>query len=135
MLLKLLIDFGLVVLIWMTQIVVYPSFIYYSEANLIHWHTKYTTAVSMIVMPLMLTQIGIHSWQLLDQFSWLGLIALFLIALAWVNTFFFAVPLHNQISTNQHVMEAAQSLVKVNWYRTLLWTLVFVLGLLEHLKK
>lgn len=132
---KLLIDFGLVVLIWMTQLVVYPSFTYYSEPDLINWHTKYTTAISIIVMPLMLLQVGIHGWQLADQFSWLRLTASILIGLTWINTFLFAVPLHSQIDAQQDVLEAAKKLVRVNWYRTALWSVVFLLGLWDYLKK
>ena len=131
---KLLIDFGLVILIWMTQLVVYPSFMYYSEPDLIHWHTKYTTAISIIVMPLMLTQVGMHGWQLSQNFSWLNLGVSALIALAWVNTFFFAVPLHNQIAAENNVLEAARGLVSVNWYRTVLWTTVFLISLYQYLK-
>jgi len=132
---KLLIDFGLVILIWMTQLVVYPSFTYYAASNLIDWHTRYTTAISIIVMPLMVAQVAIHGWHLLGQFSWIGLVAAVLIGLAWVNTFFFAVPLHNQISAQQDVMEAAKKLISINRYRTLLWSVVFLLGLWDYLKK
>ena len=132
---KLLVDFGLVILIWMTQLVVYPSFTFYATENLVSWHVKYTTAISLIVMPLMLAQVGIHGWQLSNQFSWVGLASAFLIALTWVNTFFFAVPLHNQIAENQEVLKAAQSLVKINWYRTVLWSAVFLLSLWDYLRK
>lgn len=129
---KLIVDFGLVVLIWMTQLVVYPSFTYFSENDLINWHARYTTAVSILVMQLMLGQIAIHGWLLQRDFSWIGLLALVLVGLAWVNTFFFAVPLHNQIASEKNVLEAASSLVKVNWYRTVLWSVVFLLGLLKN---
>lgn len=132
---KLLVDFGLVVLIWMIQLVVYPSFTYYAEADLVNWHTKYTTAISIIVMPLMLSQVGLHGLGLMNDFNWLKLICAVLIGLTWVNTFFFAVPLHNQIAANQNVLEAAHGLVRVNWYRTGLWSLVFLLSILDYLKK
>ena len=124
-----LVDFGLVVLIWMTQLIVYPSFSYYSEAQLLAWHPKYTMAISVIVMPLMLLQVGLYGYDLLVDFKILTLIGAVLIGLCWVNTFFFAVPLHNKIGAGQEVLEAARSLVQVNWYRTVLWTLVFLLGL------
>ncbi|MEM6643379.1 MAG: hypothetical protein AAF616_10395 [Bacteroidota bacterium] len=131
--LKLIVDFGLVILIWITQLIVYPSFTYYSEEQLIQWHPRYTTAISIIVMPLMLGQVGIHGWFLWNSFSWSGLATAILIGLAWANTFFFAVPLHNQIAAKQEVLEAASGLVRVNWYRTVLWSLVFLIGALENL--
>ena len=129
-----LVDFGLVILIWMTQLIVYPSFTYYSESELVTWHSKYTTAISLIVMPLMLGQVVLHGLGLLNDFSWLRLVAAVLIALAWVNTFFYAVPLHNKISANVDVLNAADQLVKINWYRTALWTLIFLISLLTSPK-
>ena len=131
---KLLIDFGLVVLIWMTQLVVYPSFTYFSESDLVNWHTRYTTAISLVVMPLMLLQVITHGFQLTTDFSWMKVIAAVLIGLAWINTFFYAVPLHNKIAAQQSVSEAAQGLVSVNWYRTVIWTVVFLISLIENLK-
>jgi len=128
---KLIVDFGLVVLVWMTQLVVYPSFTYFSENDLISWHSRYTTAVSIVVMPLMLSQVALHGWYLYQEFSGIKLFAAVMIGLIWVNTFFFAVPLHNQIASEKDVLEAASGLVKVNWYRTVLWSMVFLLGLIK----
>ena len=132
---KLILDFGLVVLIWMTQLVVYPSFTYFSENDLLNWHGKYTTAVSIVVMPLMLGQLAIHGFFIYEQFTWTRVIALILIGLVWINTFLFAVPLHNQIASGTLAMESASGLVRVNWYRTILWSAVFLLGLWEYLRK
>jgi len=132
---KPIIDFGLVVLIWMTQLVVYPSFTYFSETNLLSWHTKYTSAVSIVVMPLMLGQVAFHGWDIFQDFTWLKFIAILLIVMAWVNTFFFAVPLHNKIASSIEVSQSAERLVKVNWFRTVVWSLVFLFGMLEHLRK
>lgn len=134
MAIKLLIDFGVVILIWMTQLVVYPSFTYFNAKDLVRWHEKYTTAVSFIVMPLMLGQLVVHSYGLAVTFTWFRAIAYVLVLLAWVNTFFYAVPLHNRISVGKDVRESARHLVVVNGYRTALWSLVFLIGLFEYLK-
>lgn len=131
---RLLIDFGLVVLIWMTQLVVYPSFTYFQPGDLVRWHEKYTTAVSIIVMPLMLGQLVAHSYDLSQVFTWWRAVAFILILLAWVNTFFFAVPLHNKIGANQEVIASAKRLVAVNWYRSGLWSVVSLLSLIEYLR-
>jgi len=37
-LIRLLFDFGLLVLIWLVQLVIYPSFLYYEQDNLKRWH-------------------------------------------------------------------------------------------------
>ena len=128
---KAIVDFGLVVLIWMTQLVVYPSFTYFSENDLVNWHTRYTAAVSIVVMPLMLSQVALHGLGLVQDFTWIKVAAAVLIGLAWVNTFFYAVPLHNQIAAQQDVALASKGLVSVNWIRTVLWSLVFLLTVLE----
>ena len=134
MLYKLLIDFGLVILIWLTQLVVYPSFSYYQPEDLVRWHTKYTTAVSIVVMPLMLGQVAVHGYGLLQEFNWMRFSACLLILLAWINTFFFAVPMHNKIGMGQEVIESAKGLVGINWYRTGLWSLVFLISYYDYLR-
>lgn len=128
---RLIVDFGLVILIWMTQLVVYPSFTFFDENDLVDWHGRYTTAISVIVMPLMLSQVALHGFALFQGFSWLGVFVAILIALIWINTFLFAVPLHNQITAQNNIHDAAVELVRINWYRTVLWTLVFLLSLYD----
>ena len=123
-----LIDFGLVILVWMTQLVVYPSFTYFSPGDLLLWHRRYTKAISFLVMPLMLAQLLTHGIGLWQHFSVPGLLAAALIASIWLNTFLYAVPLHNKISGGTDIAAAAKQLVKVNWYRTVLWTVAFLLG-------
>ena len=131
---KLLIDFGLVILIWMTQLVVYPGFTHFQPSDLISWHHRYTTAISIIVMPLMIGQVALHIYGITQGFSWIKLVMLLLIGLAWVHTFFFAVPLHNKIGAGEEVLLSAKALVQTNWYRTALWSVVFLLGIIDHLR-
>ncbi|MFT7231252.1 MAG: hypothetical protein ACI8TA_000458 [Cyclobacteriaceae bacterium] len=130
----LIVDFGLVILIWMTQLIIYPSFKYYDELQLVNWHQKYTVAISFIVMPLMLMQVALHGYQLYTAFNWLTVLAVLLIILTWLNTFAVAVPLHNQITTNTNPLTAAEKLVNINWYRTIMWSLVFLIGLINNFK-
>lgn len=125
------VDFGLVVLIWIIQLIVYPSFTYFQPSDLAKWHTKYTTKITMIVAPLMFAQVGIICWQIFYDFNWSVVASGLLVATVWINTFFYAVPLHEQINRKEDMLLSAQKLVKVNWYRTLIWTLIWVLGLLH----
>ena len=55
-------DFGLLVLIWMVQLVVYPGFKYYQRERLLEWHARYTSRISYIVGPLMLGQLCRPRW-------------------------------------------------------------------------
>ncbi|MEO1023760.1 MAG: hypothetical protein AAFW89_14550 [Bacteroidota bacterium] len=132
---KLLFDFGLVVLIWMTQLIVYPSFAQFDPADLQRWHGSYTIRITLIVLPLMFGQLGLHLYGLSQGVNTIQIAALVLIGLAWVNTFFFAVPLHNQIGAGKDITEAAKQLVTVNAYRTVCWSAVFGIDVYLFLKK
>lgn len=126
-----IVDFGLVVLVWMTQLIVYPGFHYYSTEGLVKWHGKYTFNITTIVMPLMLVQLTLHLISLLLDPSWLNWISIFLIVFVWVNTFFYAVPLHKRIADqNAGLKMNIDALIQVNWFRTALWTIVFLLSLI-----
>ncbi len=133
--LKLLFDFGLVILIWMTQLIVYPSFSEFSTSELLNWHPVYTIRITIIVMPLMFGQVGMHILGLVREVSIWKIISFVLVILAWGNTFFFAVPLHNQIAAGVDVIGAAEQLVRINAYRTAFWTAVFGIDVYLAMRK
>lgn len=125
-----LVDFGMVVLIWIVQLVVYPGFLFYAKEDLLRWHGQYTGAITIIVMPLMLGQLCLHGWKLYNQFSSMGLVIFLLVLSTWAVTFLVSVPLHNQISSGVDIEVASAKLVSTNWIRTVQWTLIFILGLI-----
>ncbi|SRX55487.1 hypothetical protein AEQU1_02509 [Aequorivita sp. CIP111184] len=125
-LIRLLLDFGLVVLIWMIQCIVYPSFRYYPAKNLIAWHKVYTARFSVIVIPLMLGQIGIAVYQTILLPSVYTVISLIIIIFVWLATFLQFVPIHTSISKGIVSEKLLVSLVNKNWIRTALWTLLFI---------
>lgn len=124
-----LIDFGLFVFIWTIQLVVYPSFKYFSANSLLKWHEVYTGAVSIIVMPLMITQVALHILRTYDSFSLINLLILILVMSTWAVTFIVFVPLHNKVSSGQELVQVLANLVAYNWIRTVLWSLIFFAGL------
>jgi DMSO reductase anchor subunit len=132
---KLLFDFGLFVLIWMTQLIVYPSFTQFDPVDLQKWHSSYTLRISILVMPLMVGQLVVHIHQLSRDYSLIPSVALVCILLAWVNTFLYAVPLHNQIASGVDISIAAEKLVSVNAWRTWCWSFVFFIDVFLLLKK
>ena len=127
---RLLVDFGLLVLIWMIQCIVYPSFLYFNTENLIKWHRKYTHLIGVIVSPLMLLQLGITAYQIIIEFSLFNVMSLVIISTVWIVTFLLFVPIHNKISKGIVNKEMLVSLVTKNWLRTTLWTLLFVLNII-----
>ncbi|HLL94068.1 MAG TPA: hypothetical protein VK404_03755 [Spirosoma sp.] len=126
------VDFGLVVLIWLVQLIIYPSFRYYSPAELAMWHPKYSNLITLIVGPLMLAQVGLVGWDVLNRFSWLAIVSAGLVGLMWASTVFQAIPIHNAIAAGNASPETLSRLVSINWVRTVGWTLVFGLGLWER---
>ena len=128
--LRLLFDFGLLVLIWIVQLIVYPSFLHYNAKNLISWHKVYTSRLSFIVMPLMLGQLGISIYQLILDINLYTVLSIIIIIVIWVSTFLQFVPIHAQISKGNTSQKMLESLVKKNWIRTFLWTALFLYSML-----
>ena len=129
--LRLLFDFGLLVLIWIVQRIVYPSFLHYNSKNLINWHKVYTSRLTIIVMPLMLGQLGISIYQLIMEINLYTVLSIIIIIVIWVSTFMQFVPIHAQISKGKASQNMLDSLVKKNWIRTFLWTALFLYSMLN----
>jgi len=125
----LIIDFGLFVLIWMVQLLIYPSFLYFETKDLVLWHERYTRRMTVIVLPLMLSELVAHLWFLYTHFSYIQLCLCMMVASIWLVTFLVSVPLHHKISKEENIKEACNSLVKTNWIRTVLWSLIILIQL------
>lgn len=134
-LIKLLSDFGLLILIWIVQTIIYPSFNYYSPADLLIWHEKYTRLITYLVLPLMMAQLISTSLLTYKESSWMNLSQLSLILIIWLSTFLQAVPLHNQITLGKDIAENVLKLVQVNWIRTIFWSLIFLMSFYNSYKK
>ena len=124
-----IINFGLLVLTWMVQLIIYPGFQYYNAENLDRWHQAYTPAISIIVIPLMFSQLYLTGYQLFKNPDYISIGIFLLVIAVWALTFVRAVPLHNQLAVGSDTENAIQSLLSVHWYRTVIWTLIFILGL------
>lgn len=124
--LRLLFDFGLLVLIWMVQLIIYPSFQFYSENNLLPWHEKYVVAISFVVIPLMFGQLITAIFQLIHNRNWFSIVSMFLIVMVWVSTFTQFVPIHDAIASGETNKQLLEDLVFKNWIRTTIWTLIFI---------
>lgn len=111
--------------IWMVQIVQYPLFDAVGREAFASYHSGHTRLISLVVMPLMLTELATAGWLCFQTPSgvpsfapWVGLA---LVLLAWGSTAFLQVPqhglLHEGFSSAAH-----QALVSTNWIRTFAWT-------------
>jgi hypothetical protein len=121
---RLLLDFGLCILIWMVQLIVYPSFLFFSDNNLFTWHKTYTKAIALIVIPLMLGQLGIAIYQVFLVQNTYTLTSIVLVVFLWGITLLKFAPMHQQISEGNTHEKLLKKLVQNNWIRTLIWTIL-----------
>lgn len=125
-------DVGMVVLIWLVQLIIYPSFHQINAAAFTAWHARYTRRISVVVMPLMIMQ-AVTTAVLLSRNPDPGLLieAAGLIA-AWTVTFSLSVPCHKKLQQSGKDEDVIRRLIFTNWFRTAAWTLVLLLGLLPE---
>jgi len=125
-----LVDFGLCIVLWLVQLVIYPSFLRVAESELVAWHRTYTFRVSFVIMPLMLSQLGLAFVAVIRASAeWWDALVLALVLFCWALTFFIAVPLHNKMEKGDLSKATRLRLIHANWPRTFLWTAIFLIGL------
>ena len=125
--LKLFTDSGLLILIWMVQLIIYPGFKYVDENSFLEHHKWYMRQISIIVVPLMFAQVGLEITSIIN--GNISIHRIILICLVWASTFLLSVPIHNKLLKGKDLNQIG-SLVKTNWPRTIIWTAI----VLTHLK-
>ncbi|MEM1336624.1 MAG: hypothetical protein AAGF96_02685 [Bacteroidota bacterium] len=129
--LALVCDTGCLVLIWLVQRVIYPSFQFYNYQQLQQWHKKYTGLVTWIVLPLMVGQLVFAIRIVITYPYGIAIAKLLLVLGTWVMTFVIFVPLHRALETAIEQQVIVKKLVRKNWSRTIVWTLIFGLDLIR----
>jgi hypothetical protein len=130
---EVLLDFGLFILIWMVQLVVYPSFLFYDTKNLIAWHQKYTIRIAILVIPLMFGQLGYSVYNVYVSMDTFSLLKLALVGFVWIFTFAYFAPTHGKIAQGKPSKEMLIRLVQWNWWRTFAWTFICILSIIQNL--
>jgi hypothetical protein len=92
-----LLSFGLVVLIWLVQVIIYPAFAEIAPDRFTRWHAGYTRAVTRIVAPLMFGQAALLGGLLIVRPTPWGFLTAGMVAVAWIATFALAVPSHDKL--------------------------------------
>ena len=109
-------------LIWLVQVVHYPSFHHIDQTQFRQFSTFHTQNITYIVMPMMAVEL-LSSLVLVirnpDPFN-LSMIAL--LAIIWLSTAFISVPCHNQLAHGYNA-EVVDHLIRTNWIRTIAWTI------------
>lgn len=115
----------LVGLIWTIQITQYPLFDGVGEDSFTAYHARYSTAISRLVIPLMLAElVTAIAWLVARPVfvpSWLAWTSAALVGVVWLSTFLLQVPQHGVLGAGFDA-NAHRILVTTNWIRTLAWT-------------
>ena len=122
-------DCGMCILIWIVQVVVYPSFRFADEHTFSAWHATYARRMALIAGPLMLRQAGAHISEVWSEPNVANGLAALLIAAAWAATAFLSVPCHRALQQRGKDQLQIARLISTNWIRTACWTGVFILTL------
>ncbi|MDR9418664.1 hypothetical protein [Gracilimonas sp.] len=110
-------------LIWLVQLVHYPSFRYVSEENYLNFQKHHIHSIDKVVIPVMVPEITTSfalTW--FDGFLSLNALGFYLVLLIWISTALFSVPAHSKLESGKDI-DAINRLVSTNWIRTILWTL------------
>ena len=117
---------GLLILIWLVQMIIYPSMHAWDKESFSRQHRSYSRRISLIVVPLMLAQAGLAAQQLITAPGAARFAQALLILGVWGITALVSVPLHRRLSAGYDAA-VVNRLVNSNWLRTAGWSLVSLL--------
>ncbi len=111
----------LVGVVWLVQLILYPSFQDIHESHFLAHHKRHTQKITYVVAPAMLTEIatGVWIWRLEPNFFWT--LQLVLIAINFGLTFVFAVPIHAKLESGKNPA-VIHKLLRINLLRSICWT-------------
>jgi hypothetical protein len=125
-------DFGIVIVVWLAQAIMYPSLAHIEENVFVEWHQTYSTRIAFFVIPLLCGQAIIVGIMIYYGGSFLTLLSVAMIALCWASTFGLSVPCHARLQRFGKDLTVIRKLVRTNFIRTILWTTVFLIGICQH---
>ena len=114
--------------IWVVQLVHYPSFHFVELKQYTTFQRFHMSRISYVVIPAMLTELFtlILIVISMDQIDTLVLASAVLLIFIWLMTAVFFSGVHQKLTLG-YDQTVVDKLVKLNWGRTLLWTLRLLL--------
>ena len=114
--------------IWVIQIVHYPSFHFIEKELYTAFQKFHMNKISIIVIPIMLAELITGMMLFLDKSSKSPflIVSFVILVLIWLITGVFFSKAHNELIAGYQELVVNQ-LVAMNWIRTLLWTLRLLL--------
>ena len=114
--------------IWVIQLVHYPSFHFIELKQYTTFQRFHMSRISYVVIPAMLTELFTLILILIsmDQIDTLVLASAILLIFIWLMTAVFFSGVHQKLTLG-YDQTVVDKLIKLNWGRTLLWTLRLLL--------
>ena len=114
--------------IWVIQLVHYPSFHFIELKQYTDFQRFHMSRISYVVIPAMLTELFTLILIIIsmDQIDTLVLASAILLIFIWLMTAVFFSGVHQKLTLG-YDQTVVDKLVKLNWGRTLLWTLRLLL--------
>ena len=114
--------------IWVIQLVHYPSFHFIELKQYTTFQRFHMSRISYVVVPAMLTELFTLIFLIIfiDKIDPLVTVSGLLLIIIWLMTAVFFSGVHQKL-TSGYDKTVVNSLVKLNWGRTLLWTLRLLL--------
>jgi hypothetical protein len=109
-------------LIWTIQLVHYPGFADVERRQWPAYHRRHSRNITIIVLPLMLTELATSAWLLWHSLGTLHLVFLGCSLFTWLLTALVFVPIHQRIGARPNE-GYLRKLNNSNWLRTLTWTI------------
>lgn len=113
--------FAMTGLIWLVQLVHYPSFLYIDKNQFKKFENFHARSITFIVFPLMLCELVTAFFLTIDplykMINIIGVITL------WLLTLIISMPRHHKLSRDGYDPNIIRSLVLTNWPRTIIWSL------------
>ena len=109
-------------LIWLIQLVHYPTFASIPPGSFLGFHAFHSSRITWIVMPAMAIEAICCAANLYRHRTLAHALRAALLLAVWILTFFVMVPLHSRLDQSFD-RTAIDQLILWNWPRTLAWTL------------
>lgn len=116
-------------IIWLIQLLHYPSFLQIDKSSFLDFHTQHTNMMTLLVGPVMIAEL-VLSLYLSQHFEKFWLIQSVLVVILFLLTFLVSVPIHNQLA-HGFDKNLIQKLISTNWPRTIIWTIKAILLVLH----
>ena len=117
------ISWGLLLLIWLVQIIIYPGQSRIPSDDFVNYHSWYAVRISAIVLPLMIGEAIITiAWLVWAKVSIYAAVAAGFVVIIWLSTFLLQVPIHKKLRSGKEDSHIKR-LLATNWIRTIAWSL------------